>query len=103
VLLVCGGVGAQASSVPMPAQSAANPTLLSQAEVSTRPSLPPGSCPTETDIRNIHTRLSARVIAPSNRAALYTELAKAERCPVIGRRYTYEDWKRLEGVLRGDD
>ena len=65
--------------------------------------LPPGSCPSETDIGNIHTRLSAKVVPAANRAALYTQLAKAERCPTLGRRYSHEDWKRLEGVLRGDD
>jgi hypothetical protein len=47
--------------------------------------------------------LSAKVIPPKNLAALYTELAKAERCPSVGRRYSYDEWKRLEAVLRGDE
>jgi hypothetical protein len=72
-------------------------------EVSARQVPPPGSCPSETDIRNIHTRLSAKVIPAKNRAALYTELARAERCPTLGGRYSHEDWKRLQAVLRGDD
>jgi hypothetical protein len=72
-------------------------------QVVARPVLPPGSCPSETEIKNIHTRLSASVIPAANRRALYVELEKAERCPSLGRRYSYDDWKRLEGVLRGDD
>ena len=84
-----------------PAQSA--PAPVTAPEASAHQALPPGSCPSETDINNIHTRLSAKVIPAANRAALYTQLAKAERCPTLGRRYSYEDWKRLEGVLRGDD
>ena len=72
-------------------------------QVAARPLLPPGSCPSETDIKNIHTRLSASVIPAANRRALYVELDKAERCSSLGRRYSYDEWKRLEGVLRGDD
>jgi len=87
---------------PAPSLRSATPPPPAAA-VSTTPVLPPGSCPSETDIRNIHTRLSAKVIPAKNRAALYTELAKAERCPAVGRRYSYEDWKRLQDVLRGDD
>jgi hypothetical protein len=63
----------------------------------------PGSCPSELDIMNIHTRLSASVIPAKNRQALHVELHKAERCPSLGRRYSHEEWKRLEGVLRGDE
>lgn len=63
----------------------------------------PVSCPSEVDIKNIHTRLSAKVIPAGNRAALHRELAKAERCIAIGGRYSYEDRRRLESVLRGED
>ena len=63
----------------------------------------PASCPSELDIKNIHTRLSARVVPAKNTAALHTELAKAERCARIGGRYSYDDWQRLQAVLRGDD
>jgi hypothetical protein len=65
--------------------------------------LPPGSCPSETDIRNINTRLTGTVVSPRNRFALQNELAKAEKCPRGRRAYAYDDWKRLEGVLRGDE
>lgn len=89
------------SASPPPADAGATPPT-SAGNISARQVLPPGSCPSETDIRNIHTRLSAKVIPASNRAALYKELAKAERCPAVGRPYSNEDWKRLKDVLRGD-
>ncbi len=63
----------------------------------------PGACPSATDIGNIHTRLSARVVPARNRVALQQELAKAQRCIELGTKYSYDDWKRLEAVLRGDD
>lgn len=63
----------------------------------------PASCPSEVDIKNIHTRLSAKIIPAGNRAALHQELTKAERCLAIGGRYSYEDRRRLESVLRGED
>jgi hypothetical protein len=62
----------------------------------------PGACPSDLDIKNIHTALSARVIQPRNAVALRSELAKAESCRSTGGRYTYEQWKRLENVLRGE-
>jgi hypothetical protein len=62
----------------------------------------PGACPSDTDIANIHTRLSARVVPADNRVALQHELAKAQQCRAVGIRYSYDDWRRLEAVLRGD-
>lgn len=62
----------------------------------------PGACPSDLDIKNIHTALSALVIPPRNALALRSELAKAELCRGAGGRYTYEQWKRLENVLRGE-
>jgi hypothetical protein len=62
----------------------------------------PGACPSELDIKNIHTALSALVIPTKNASALKSELAKAELCRASGGRYTYEQWKRLENVLRGE-
>lgn len=63
----------------------------------------PGACPGELDLRNIETRLSGQVVPAKNRAALYHERWKAQQCRVVGGRYGHEDWKRLEGVLRGED
>lgn len=88
-----------APATPSRARPAPNPVV----EVSARPGLPPGSCPTETDIKNIHTRLNAKIVPAKNVSALHNELDKAERCPHGSRRYSHEDWKRLEAVLRGDD
>ena len=90
-----------AATPPTVPQGAVAPAEIPEAGA--RQASPPGSCPSETDIRNIHTRLSAMVIPAKNRTALYTELAKAQRCPAVDGRYSYEDWKRLQAVLRGDD
>jgi surface antigen len=60
------------------------------------------NCPSDLDIKNIHTRLSAQVIHPKNRAALHHELAKASNCRAYGGTYSYEQRKRLEDVLRGE-
>lgn len=62
----------------------------------------PGACPSDTDVANINTRLSARVHPPSNVGALRAELSKAQRCRVIAGRYSHDDWQRLQAVLRGD-
>ena len=60
------------------------------------------ACPSDQDLKNIDTRLSARVIPADNRAALQQEKAKATRCRMTGTRYLEFDWKRMEAVIRGD-
>jgi hypothetical protein len=78
--------------------------VLALAAVATHAQLPPvkpGECPTDLDIQNIHTSLSAKVVPPKNASSLHRELAKAETCRRVGSKYTHDDWKRLEEVLRG--
>jgi hypothetical protein len=63
----------------------------------------PGACPSDLDVQNIDTRLSGHVVPAKNRAALHYERSKALRCRSFGGRYEHDDWKRLAGVLRGED
>lgn len=60
------------------------------------------NCPRDLDIKNIDTRLSARVVPADNMAALHQERDKAVRCRTLGTRYSPEDWKRMNAVIRGD-
>ncbi len=60
-------------------------------------------CPTDLDIKNMETRMSARVIPAKNRVALEAEHAKAHLCRRAGTEYTPDDWKRMKAVTRGDD
>jgi hypothetical protein len=63
----------------------------------------PGDCPSDLDLKNIETRLSGQLLPVGNRRALHHERWKALECRAIGARYDYGAWKRLEGVLRGED
>lgn len=60
------------------------------------------ACPSDLDIKNIETRLSARVVPPDNAGSLHQEKAKAMTCRTAGGRYSQDDWKRMKAVTRGD-
>ena len=60
------------------------------------------ACPSDTDIRNIDTRLSSRVLRPSNERSLRVERRIAVRCRTHGLRYTPADWERIARVVRGE-
>lgn len=60
------------------------------------------ACPSDLDIKNMETRLSARVVAPDNASSLHLEKAKAMTCRTAGGRYSQDDWKRMKAVTRGD-
>ena len=60
------------------------------------------ACPSDTDIKNIDTRLSSRVSAPSNEISVRAERQRAVRCRTIGSRYTPADWERMKAIIRGD-
>ena len=60
------------------------------------------ACPSDTDIKNIDTRLSSRVSAPSNEVSVRAERQRAVRCRTIGLRYTAADWERMKAIIRGD-
>jgi hypothetical protein len=60
------------------------------------------ACPSDTEIKNIDTRLSSRISAPSNEMSVRAERQHAVRCRIFGLRYTHADWQRLAAVIRGD-
>ncbi|WP_048441785.1 hypothetical protein [Caenimonas sp. SL110] len=59
-------------------------------------------CPRDLDIKNMETRLSARIVPADNAAAVRQELAKAAQCRRMGLSYGPDDWKRMNAVTRGD-
>ncbi len=59
-------------------------------------------CPRDLDIKNMETRLSARVVPADNAAEVRQEIAKATHCRRMGLRYGPDDWKRMNAVTRGD-
>ena len=61
------------------------------------------ACPSDLDIRNLETRLSAVVHRASNEARVRQELQKATTCRQVGARYSEVDWKVLQAVLRGEE
>lgn len=61
------------------------------------------ACPRDQDIKNIDTRLSARVVRPKNEGALLMEKSKATHCRQVGGRYSQADWKRMNAVINGDN
>lgn len=84
--------------------------LLGLTSVATGQDLPPvryvdgaPACPSDLDIRNIDTRLSARVISPANEQTLRAERRKAVQCRQSNKRYSEKEWRRLEAVIRGED
>lgn len=60
------------------------------------------ACPSDTDIKNIDTRLSSRISSPTNEATLRVERQTAVRCRIAGLRYTPADWERMAAIIRGD-
>jgi hypothetical protein len=60
------------------------------------------ACPSDTDIKNIDTRLSSRISAPLNETSVRTERQRAVRCRMIGSRYSPADWDRMKAIIRGD-
>jgi hypothetical protein len=62
------------------------------------------ACPSDTDLRNIETRLSSRVVRASNETSLRMEQQRAVQCRMSATaRYGDADWKRLRAVVRGDE
>lgn len=59
-------------------------------------------CPTDLDLRNIETRLSARTAKPGNQTSLRAEQMLAINCRMNGTRYSESDWQRLRAVVRGE-
>lgn len=60
------------------------------------------ACPSDTDIKNIDTRLSSRISSPSNESTVRAERQRAVTCRMAGQRYTPADWERMTAVIRGD-
>lgn len=60
------------------------------------------ACPSDTDIKNIDTRLSSRIASPTNEGTLRSERQRAVRCRTIGLRYAPADWERMRAVIRGE-
>lgn len=60
-------------------------------------------CPSALDIRNLETRLSGRMPAPSNAQSVRLELVKARSCTTLGLRYEKTEWARLRAALRGEE
>lgn len=60
------------------------------------------ACPSDTDIKNIDTRLSSRLSPPANERSLRAERQRAVKCRTAGPHYTRGDWERLTAIVRGD-
>jgi hypothetical protein len=43
------------------------------------------------------------VVPADNQAALHQAKSKAILCRTLGTRYSQEDWKRMNAVIRGDN
>lgn len=59
-------------------------------------------CPIDRDIKNLETRLNARVVPPPNAQSVQFERDKAIQCRLQGARYSDAEFTRMEAVTRGD-
>lgn len=72
---------------------------------SAQTAIPPehGNCPTDKDLSNIDTRLSAKVVTPKNQQALHTQRTLAIQCRALRGQFSHAQWERFNAVLRGEE